>query len=190
MTEVWNNVTIYGPSQDIGRFQRACLEPEEQVYRDGQSGWDGCGCTLSLPPTNDVRRVQRSSGEYLDYVWNFQQFKPASTVEYSFSFDSDHGFPVQTFERLASRFPRLAFDCTCIESMDEFMGYGWFNAPLGGEEFRQDFHVPANYWTSGGGQKRGPEAQAQHDARIVKLKATALDNDSNVRLDLRYEGKT
>ncbi|MDY7524627.1 hypothetical protein [Sphingomonas sp. 10B4] len=175
MTDVWNNVTIYGPRDDIERFKRECLEPDEQVYRGGQSGWDGCACTISLPPPDDVEGAPPSSSGYLDYVWNFQQFKSASTVRYSFSFDSDGEFPVQTFEQLAASFPRLAFDCTCIEALDEFMGYGWFNAPPGGEGFRQDFKVPKDYWTGGGGEKRSLKAQAAHEARVAGLEKAAIE---------------
>jgi hypothetical protein len=87
---------------------------------------------------------------------------------------------VQTFEQLAARFPRLAFDCTCIEALAEFMGYGWFNAPPGGEQFRQDFHVPEDYWTGGGSRKRSPEAQEAHEARIAEFKAAAIAEGSNV----------
>ena len=180
MTDIWNNVTIYGPPAEIQRFKEACMEPDEHVYRAGQSGWDGCGCTISLPPQDEIERGQSSVRCYSDYVWNFQQFTSKSTVEYSFSFDSDAEFPVRLFELLAARFPRLAFNCTCIEALDEFMGYGWFNAPPGGEEFRQDFDVPEDYWTGGGSQKQSPEAQEAHEARVAKLKAAAIEEARNV----------
>jgi hypothetical protein len=184
VTDVWNNVTIYGPRADIQRFKNTCMEPEEQVYRSGQSGWDGCGCFISLPPQDEVEGGQPSVRGYSDYVWNFQQFTSKSSVEYSFSFDSDAQFPVQLFELLAVSFPRLAFDCTCIEALDEFMGYGWFNAPPGGEKFRQDFDVPEDYWTGGNGQKRSPEAQEAHEARIAKLEAAAIEEGNKVRTGL------
>lgn len=29
------------------------------------------------------------------------------------------------------------------------MVYGWFNTPPGGEDFRQDYDVPEDYWTGG-----------------------------------------
>lgn len=175
MTEVWNNVTIYGPQADIQRFKRSCLKPDEQILRDGQSGWDGCNCTISAPPLATADGGRSSAGGYHEHVWNFQQFTSDSTVEYSFSFDTDGGFPKELFEELAERFPRLAFDCSCIEALDEFMGYGWFNAPPGGEEFYQEFNVPKDYWTSGCSQKRNPEAQAAHESRIAELEAAAIE---------------
>jgi hypothetical protein len=175
MTDVWNNVTVYGPRPDIQRFKRACLEPEEHVVRAGQSGWDGCGCTITAPPSDDAE-FGMPVGASRDYVWNFQQFKAHSNVSYSFSFDTEGRFPEQLFQQLATSFPRLAFDCTCIEALDEFMGYGWFNPPSGGEEFRQGYEVPKDYWTSGSGQKRGPEAQAAHEARIAELEAAAIED--------------
>ena len=69
------------------------------------------------------------------------------------------------FEALADSFPRLAFDCDCIEALDEFMGFGWFNPPTGGEPFSQNYQVPSNYW-SNGGEKRGSKAAAAHSQRI------------------------
>lgn len=181
MTDVWNNVTIYGPRADIQRFKKMCMKPDEQLYRAGQSGWDGCGCTISLPPQDEVEGRQSSVSSYSDYVWNFQQFTSKSAVEYSFSFDSDAEFPALLFELLAAKFPRLAFDCTCIEALDEFMGYGWFNAPPGGEEFRQDFHVPEDYWTGGGSRRRSLEAQQAHEVRIAELKAAAIEEGRSVQ---------
>jgi hypothetical protein len=56
------------------------------------------------------------------------------------------------------------------------MGYGWFNPPSGGEEFRQGYEVPRNHWTSGSGQKRRPEAQAAHEARIAGFEAAAIED--------------
>ena len=182
MTDVWNNVTVYGPETDIELFKNVCLEPDEQVFRDGQSGWDGCTCTISAPPSPGAECERSSACGYSEYVWNFQQFNSRSCVEYSFSFDTDGEFPERLFERLAESFPRLAFDCTCIEALDDFMGYGWFNAPPGGEKFRQDFAVPEDYWTGGGSQRRTPEAEAAHEARIADLKKAAIENSSPTNL--------
>jgi hypothetical protein len=71
------------------------------------------------------------------------------------------------FERLAEIFPALAFHCECIECMDEFMGYGWFNIPDGGEEFAF-YDVPEDYWTTRG-VKRDPIPHAKHRALMRKL---------------------
>lgn len=105
---------------------------------------------------------------YSEEVWNFQQFTQDSPVEFSFSFDTDGEFPTEIFKELAKHFPRLAFDCHCIEALDDFRGYGWFNPPFGGESFRQGIPVPPDYWDTGC-PKRTPEANKQHDARIKKL---------------------
>lgn len=143
MGDVWNNVTVYGPPTEISRFKRLCIDATETVFRSGQSGWDGCECTISVP-SEDER--PDSLDRHSEYVWNFQQFTRESAAEYSFSFDTFTGFPIELFERLAKRFPQLSFYCSCIESMDEFMGYGWFNGPPDGEEFREDYEVPADHW--------------------------------------------
>lgn len=143
MGDVWNNVTVCGPASEINRFKRLCIDPAETVFRSGQSGWDGCECSISVPSEDE--RLD-SLDRYSEYVWNFQQFTRESAAEYSFSFDTFTGFPITLFERLAKRFPQLSFYCSCIESMDEFMGYGWFNGPPDGEEFREDYEVPPDHW--------------------------------------------
>lgn len=167
MSEVWNNVTVYGPAVEIERFKRLCVGPSGTEYTTEQSGWDGGDGYILVPSSGDRPEAPIS---YSEYVWNFQQFFPASGIEYSFSFDSDHDFPEQLFGLLAERFPTLAFHCSCIASLDEFMGYGWFNPPTGGELFAQDYNVPKDYWTGGGGQKRSLIAEAEHAARIGRLK--------------------
>jgi hypothetical protein len=111
------------------------------------------------------------------YVHNFQQFIAKSPNEYSFSFVTYDLFPEQVFVDLAVRFPRLAFSCDCIEDMDERMGFGWFDAPAGGEDFRRDYRVPKNYWSSGRGYKRSRRAQFAHKARTEALLKTARKSD-------------
>ncbi|KZX52700.1 hypothetical protein A3711_07235 [Erythrobacter sp. HI00D59] len=166
MTEVWNNVTVYGPASEVERFRKNCVKPAEDDYRNHQSGWDGCECILSLPSLGNSEGEGVSFETREECVSNFQQFTSDSRTEYSFSFDTGYGFPEGYFEELASRFPRLAFECDCIESLDEFMGFGWFNAPPGGENFRQDYDVPRGYWDTGGSRKRSPEAEMAHRRRI------------------------
>lgn len=174
MSEVWNNVTVYGPASEIKRFKRTCIAPEKNIYRNAQFGWDGCSCFISAVPANGAGGMPSSHGCYSEEVGNFQQFRSKGNIEYSFSFDTNSGFPEDLFEQIAVLFPRLAFDCTCIEAMDAFMGYGWFNAPAGGEAFSQEHDVPHDYWTGGGGCKRDPQAQAAHVKRVAKLKQTAV----------------
>ncbi|CAM3274480.1 hypothetical protein SPAN111604_14330 [Sphingomonas antarctica] len=145
MGDVWNSVTVYGPALEIDRFKRLCIAPSETVFRSGQSGWEGCACTISVPSAR-TKDPSRSPSYYSDEVWNFQQFTRTSEVEYSFSFDTDGEFPVILFECLAASLPKLSFDCRCIASLDEFMGFGWFNGPPGSQDFRQDYEVPEDYW--------------------------------------------
>lgn len=53
MTDVWNNVTVYGPAAEIQRFKRECLDMELDECRVGQSGWTGCKCDISLPKAQE-----------------------------------------------------------------------------------------------------------------------------------------
>ena len=169
MSDVWNNVTVYGQAWDIEHFKQVCFDAPGAIQRAGQSGWDGCRCTLIVPAKNDDRLRDDGQGEYMEEVWNFQPFIQDELIEYSFSFDTDGEFPTWFFEHMADRFPNLAFDCACIGSLDEFMGFGWFNPPSGGEAFQQDYEVPEDYWTGGGGHKRTPAAEAEHGLRVDKL---------------------
>ena len=168
MSDVWNNVTIYGPQIEIERFRSQCLNPMETVIRDGQSGWDGCWCSIDVPTSASTSAEPEPVRRHGQEVLNFQQFSQDSPVEFSFSFDTDGEFPTHLFEDLADHFPLLAFDCHCIEEGDAFLGYGWYNAPPGGEEFSQGFSVPPDYWTTGCA-KRSPEAESDHHARIDRL---------------------
>jgi len=51
MSDMWNNVTVYGPAAKIERFKALCLDPSEYITTAGQSGWDGCDCATTIPPT-------------------------------------------------------------------------------------------------------------------------------------------
>ena len=180
MSDIWNHVTVYGPPSEIDMFKQLCIAPSESVFSVRQFGWDGCDCTISCPPrakTDDELNLGKWHSIDVD---NFQQFLPKNRAEYSFSFDTYHPFPDKIFALLAERFPMLAFDCNCIQELDESMGYGWFNAPPEGEPFRQDYQVPKNYWKSGRGCKRGRAAQIAHAARIAKLLGEALQYDGEV----------
>lgn len=170
MSEVWNNVTVYGRADEIDRFRRLCIDAPEATYTDGQFGWDGCECTIHATSYSGRSSTDCVHGEDWEYVWNFQHFFQDDEISYSFSFDTNRGFPEQLFGAIASRFPHLTFDCACIDSMDASMGFGWFNPLPGGEKFRQDYNVPRNFWTSRNGFKRAPMAQTRHDARIARLK--------------------
>ena len=177
MGDMWNNVTVFGPATEIDRFKRLSLNPSENITTAGQSGWDGCDCIINVA-TSVVGTDDREDGTVFGiYVYNFQQFTMKSGNEFSFSFDTDTSFPEQVFHALAACFPKLAFDCSCIEALDECMGFGWFNGPPGGEQFRQDYAVPKDYWSSGSGRRRSRRAQVAHEARIDALLEAARQRD-------------
>ena len=177
MGDMWNYVTVFGPAAEINRFKRLCLDPSENIITAGQSGWDGCDCIINIATSVTGADDRKDDNTFGIYVHNFQQFTMTSTNEFSFSFDTDGPFPEEVFRALAACYPKLAFDCDCIEGLDECMGFGWFNAPPGGEDFRQDYAVPRNYWSSGSGHKRSRRAQVAHEARIDALLETARQRD-------------
>ena len=146
-SEMWNSVTIYGPRAEIARFRQRFIVPAPP------GNWEGS--TLS---------IDFSSIHYED-TWNFRDWGQEDSNCYSFAFDTSPNFPIVTFERLAELFPALAFDCECIADDDRSMGYGWFNPPPGGEDFRDDYEVPEGYW-DGDGSKRSP-ADEQRDKDLV-----------------------
>ena len=151
--EMWNSVDIYGPEVEIERFKRLCIVPAP--------GYEWDDATLAI----DLDRVEAGDGE----AWNFRELGRADPRNYAFAFDTGTRFPVRSFERLAEMFPRLAFHCECIADDDRSMGYGWFNTPPGGEDFRDDYKVPRGYWKSRV-HKRSPAKQKRHEAVIAALK--------------------
>lgn len=130
--EIWNNVDVAGPQSEINRLKKLCRLPDIQK------------------PTDDVvvdfsNLMPGSSWDTVYYTWNLVTHGPHEPGEFSFGFDCSSRAPVEIFERLAEKFPRLSFYCKCIASMDEFMASGWFNGPPGSEEFTFE-DVPADYW--------------------------------------------
>ena len=155
--EMWNNVVVYGPQSEIDRFKKRCLSPFPLGnVHDPSEGFD------------PDRIVLIETDVFNEETWNFREPKDQERDTYAFNFDTHTRFPATVFERLAELFPALAFDCECIADNDDSMGYGWFNPPPGGEEFRDDYDVPVGYWTNGG-SKRSTEAERQHHARINRL---------------------
>ncbi len=177
MSDMWNNVGVYGPAAEIEQFKQLCINPSEYLTTGGQFGWDGCDCHIIVPPAVSGAGDRHDDTVLKFYVSNFQQFVVKSPNEYSCSFDTDGSFPEHVFGRLAARFPKLAFNCESIEATDECMGFGWFNAPTGGEAYQQDYPVPKNYWSSGSGYKRSRPAQLAHEARIDALLEAARKAD-------------
>lgn len=95
---------------------------------------------------------------------------------WTFSFDTHDRFPEELSEKLALVYPILHFNCACIHAFDDFMGFGWFNIPAGGEGFRQDMEVPVDYWTVIS-CRREPEAQAAYSALVEELIEASLQAD-------------
>lgn len=177
MTDCWNSVTVYGPSAEIARFRRLCIDlPPGSDPQDVSGGWDGYDAYIEFGgdmPAEAGANSRRAEGAY---TWNYRERSPEPGT-WSFAFDTDAEFPEGVFEDLAAMFPALHFDCDCIEALDDYMGCGWFNPPLGGEPFRPDMDVPAEYWTGGGSAKRTPEAAARHPALVKALQHAALEAD-------------
>jgi len=152
--ECWNSVLVIGPDAEIARFRRECIKVQNGVnprfMRPGRCGWGGYCAEIDHTPVTNYREHAPETGSW----W--------------FAFDTLVEFPERLFEDLVPRFPTLRFSCECIESMDDFMGYGWINVPKGGEAFRQDYDVPKDYWTNGG-NKRAPEAEAKEAALVKTL---------------------
>ena len=167
--EVWNSVEVYGPQADIDRFKALCIVPAPP--EDCPESTHTIDFSRIIPPRTDPN----NPGHPIYYAWDFpSNFSAEEHQErgtYEFAFDTSTDFPTPVFERLADIFPSLAFHCECIACFDEFMGFGWFNVPKGGEAF--DFYdVPADYWDTGG-PKREPMAELRHQACLAKVKSAA-----------------
>ena len=160
--EMWNNVDVYGPQSDIDRFKRRFIVPRR--------------------PHNRGRSALEIDFDCFggDENWNFRDLGPHEHGMYSFAFDSLANFPTYAFEGLAEMFPRLHFDCECIADDDHRMGYGWFNTPPGGQDFRDDYYVPADYWTGGIGKRTEPELR-RHMMVVDALRQRLRDEESGRR---------
>lgn len=180
--ECWNSVTIYGPAAEIKRFHQESIDlppGSDPLNAWNGGGWGGYPAEIGFKgvvPGNSERGPRYG---LVEYVSNYREHAP-EPESWMFAFDTATGFPEDVFEELAPLFPALHFDCECIDSMDDYCGYGWFNIPPGGEAFRQDMKVPRNYWTTGTGFKRTPTAQARHDALVDALTQAAHQADRGV----------
>ena len=185
--ECWNSVVVYGRAAEIERFRRLCIElPPGSNPRNMQGGWGGCEAEIGfmgLVPTGHERTSRFGTTVS---ATNYREWAPEPGT-WSFAFDTRDPFPEDVFEELASLFPALHFHCECIDSMDDYMGFGWFNVPPGGEAFRQDLTVPNDFWTNGG-SKQTPAEEAK-DLAIAKALAQAArkaDRDSRDFLAARH----
>lgn len=157
--EVWNSICVYGPQPEIDRLKKLC------VIRDVTGPTD--------EPVVDFTALMPESCFGQPYgTWNLISRGPHEFGSFDFGFDNPGECPVEIFERLAEEFPSLAFYCSCMASMDEFMASGWFNGPPGSEKF--DYHdVPQDYWEAGGGSQDDEEAVLQHRRLVDELKLAA-----------------
>lgn len=166
MSYSWNNVTVYGSSAEISRFRRLCIElPPGSDPQNVSGGWDGYEAYIGyqgVMPAGAGGSSGRIAGVYAS---NYREEAPKAG-SWSFAFDTEYRFPDDVFEDLAALFHALHFYCDCIDSLDDYMGCGWFNSPSGGETFRQDMEVPADYWV-GNSEKRTPEEATKH-TRLIK----------------------
>lgn len=161
--EMWNSVDIYGLQDEIDRFKRLC------IVEGPANDWESNTHSIDF---------SQAGADYVD-AWNFRELGTQERGMYSFAFDTGWHFPTDTFESLATLFPKLAFDCACIADDDRSMGYGWFNTPPGGENFQDNYDVPEGYWDDGGGEKRTPEALKRHRAVIAALKRSQHEADND-----------
>ncbi|MBN8816543.1 MAG: hypothetical protein J0J06_13975 [Sphingomonas sp.] len=160
--EMWNSVDIYGPQGEIDRFKRLFIGP--------------------APAGNRSRSTMAFKLEDLsaEYAWNFRELGPHEHGMYSFAFDTLANFPDYAFEELTGIFPRLHFDCECIADDDHRMGYGWFNTPPGGQDFRDDYNVPEDYWNGGIGKRAEPELR-RHMMVVDALRQRLRDEERGGR---------
>ena len=64
--------------------------------------------------------------------WGSYRFREIETGEtYLFQFETACSFPTPIFEKLASDYPLLGFECVSYDEGDNFAGQGWFNPPDG-----------------------------------------------------------
>jgi len=177
--ECWNAVDVYGPATEIARFRKLCIAlPPGSAPESVRGGWGGYEVSIGFNGIIPAGPDRRSRQGTVIHAWNYRERAP-QPGSWFFAFDTGCYFPEYLFIELASLFPKLHFDCDCIDSMDEYMGFGWFNIPLGGETFRQDLKVPKNYWRSGRGYKRKPSAHAKYEALVEALKQAAQQEDQN-----------
>jgi|UPI0007A59863 hypothetical protein len=163
----WNSVTVYGPDAEIERFRRTCLSFPEGSDPDADfDGWNGREAEIGVGAARREEGLGFPERAVVD-VSNYREEEPGPG-SWSFRFDTRHSFPERELDRIASSFPSLHFECECIGSLDEFMGFGWFNPPPRGEAFRQDLPVRPTHWEDGG-CKREPAAEARHQLLIAGL---------------------
>ncbi len=177
--ESWISISVFGPSAEIERFRQLCIDlPPDSDPQSATGAWDGYDVWIGLETENPDGVHRGSRGTYF-HASNYREDAP-EPGSWFFAFDFSGDFPEQHFEEIAAHFPLLCFDCDSIGSLDESMGFGWFNVPLGGEPFRQGLPVPDNFWTGGGGEKRTPDAQVRHEALIDALIEAAKQVDRSI----------
>lgn len=167
--EAWNSVDVFGPQAEIDRFKALCIVPAPSEERHERTHIIDFG-NVVLPPDEPNKPLRPMYCDW-DRPSNFRSQAQHELGTYSFTFDTAWEFPTQVFEQLATMFPSLAFHCESIASNDEFMAFGWFNPPTGGEVFAT-YALAPDYWDTGG-PMREPIAELRHQARLAKVKLAA-----------------
>lgn len=178
----WNNVTIYGPQADIDRFRDMCIVPPSPDDADGKPDITFDHVIASAKAHAAASAAAADHRLAIDIVanagsdpWNLRVTAHEQPGVYDFAFDTIARFPIPVFQHLARLFPALLFECDCIPDDDSSMGFGWFNTPPGGEDFRDDYPVPENYWTDQPRARREPDADSRHQTLVAELKRWLLE---------------
>lgn len=114
--EVWVTIDVYGPQSEIDRLRELCAIIDIDRYTD-----DPVVDFNTLMPDSSFGRQYWTS--------NLVSRGPHKPCTLDFGFDLHGRCPEEIFECLAVEFPTLAFHCSCIAGMDEFMADGWHNGP-------------------------------------------------------------
>jgi hypothetical protein len=153
--EIWVSIDVYGPQPEIDRLRELCAI----IDIDGHTN----------DPVVDFRTLIPDSMFGAQYwTWNLVSRGPHEPCTLDFGFDAYGRCPEEIFECLAAEFPTLAFHCSCIASMDEFMAEGWYNGPVGSPKFHYR-DVPDDYWETCGTSAWDDKAVADHQTIVKNL---------------------
>jgi hypothetical protein len=154
--EIWVSVEVYGPQPEIDRLVKLC----DIIDADGCS----YGCVVDFTELMPGSIFGQAFG-----TWNGVTRGPHEPCTLDFGFDVPRECPEAVFKALAAEFPSLAFYCSCIADMDEFMAEGWYNGPPGSPAFSYR-DVPHDYWeTCGRSADPSEEDKAKHQIMVRQL---------------------
>lgn len=145
--EVWVSATVHGPVEEIAAFKELLKLEETDDPFDGSCVSFEEVLRGQRPPPHGPCKSTFSTAWPME-AWNFSDREIDTAGFYSFKFDTNYRFPNELFCALARVWPRLSFQCNAIGSMDEFMGAGWYNGPVGTAPYSEK-EVPDDYWSLG-----------------------------------------